>query len=115
MQGIGGAAMETRFAITLLLEFVGIDKKPGERGNPLEPVPFKIFPKNNRMSMVLGLCCVYDGDDDPFDPGYSGVVPCKWTGPLPKKPYMAEVVDHDLGADDHPKQSSTGSFTGFYR
>ena len=58
---------------------------------------------------LLGLCCVYDGDDDPFDPGYSGVVPCKWTGPLPKKPYMAEVVDDDLGVevtalDDHPKQ-----------
>ena len=48
---------------------------------------------------LLGLCCVYDGDDDPLDPGYSGFVPCKWTGPLPKKPCMAEVLEDDLGTD----------------
>ena len=42
---------------------------------------------------LLGLCCVYDGEDEPTDSGWSGLVPCKWTGPLPAKPCMAEILD----------------------
>ena len=48
---------------------------------------------------LLGFCCVYDGEDEQIDSGWSGFVPCKWTGPLPAKPCMAEMWEDDLGAD----------------
>ena len=46
---------------------------------------------------LLGLCCVYDGEDDQIDSGWTGLVPCKWTGPLPAQPCMAELWEDDLG------------------
>ena len=47
---------------------------------------------------LLGLCCVYNGEDEHIDSGWTGLVPCKWTGPLPAQPCMAEKWEEDLGS-----------------
>ena len=181
MQGVGGEVMETRFSVCLRLEFVGIDKRVGDKANPRQQISFKVFPKGRSnvdgliigmpvldkmpfgMEMInmdtcwylkrldvqmrkaeahdrlrykrdveawnrepqigrsagkdsfrsiaescshikpaqrlLGLCCVYNGEDEPIEPGWGGLVPCKWTGPLLKKPCLAEVLEDDLGAN----------------
>ena len=48
---------------------------------------------------LLGLCCVFNGEDEPIQPGWGGFVPCKWTGPLLKKPCLTELLEDDLGAN----------------
>ena len=35
--------METRFSITLMLEFVGLERRVGDRVNPSEQIAFKVF------------------------------------------------------------------------
>ena len=65
MQGVGGTVMETRFAIKLQLEFVGIDKKLCAVGNPSEICSFKVIPKGESHidGLVIGLPVL---DREPF-------------------------------------------------
>ena len=45
MQGVSGPAMETRYAIKLQLEFVGVDKRQGDPANPKDLYSIKMLPE----------------------------------------------------------------------
>ena len=75
MQGVGGAVMETRFSIIFKLEFVGIDKRPGDKANPRQNVSFKVFPKgqSNVDGLIIGMPVL---DNMPFGMGMVNMDSC---------------------------------------
>ncbi len=50
--GSGGTDMRTRYAVVLRLEFVPVNRKPGEMLYPIREVYFKILPQGLRMFRV---------------------------------------------------------------
>ena len=56
-QGAGGEVMESRFSIVLMLEFVGLERKAGDRVNPRQQISFKVFPKgrSNVDGLIIGM------------------------------------------------------------
>ena len=42
----------------------------------------------------MGTCCVYNDTEDTIDPGDEAIIRCKWTGPIPPRPFFIEGLDY---------------------